>query len=180
MATTTVRAGLGLCAHCNRACAAWLCQGCSFNSVFFGIPRREEPRLSPTIISRAAQRSVDLGTEHDHHMAMQAHNRRWVEETEQGEVVHLGYRDPRILRNQVEGFTPEEKRRWDENLRKAPTWSNFQVSRKRTLALERRRWERFCGVWAKIGLAMWTATFIPKKKPKGRRKLSTISLLDGA
>ena len=178
MTTPTVRAGHGLCANCGKRCAAWVCQDCSFNSVFFEMPRREAPRLSPTAISRMAQRSTDQGTAHDHYLAMQSFGQRWVEVTERGEIVHAGPRDPRIARNQFEGFTAEERRRWDANLRKAPTFATFQISEKRRLALERRKWERFCGVWGKIGLAMWTATFVPKKKRKKRREQSSFRLLD--
>lgn len=167
--TRAMRAERALCASCGRRCTAWLCLDCSITNDFFVMPRLEIGRLSPTTIGRAAQRSTDRQTEHDHFMAMQSHNQKWSELTADG-VHHHHKVDPRITRNRIEHFTSAEHRRWTEILDDAgPRLGFFRLSQKRKAALERRRWERFCTVWSRIGLAAWTALIAPPE-PKRRRK----------
>ena len=115
-------------------------------------------------------------------MAMQSHNQKWSTIDEYG-VHHHHTVDPRITRNRVEHFTAGEQRRWNEILDEAgPRLGFFHLSLKRKAALERRRWERFCSVWSRIGLAAWTATLLPKpkKRKKKRRGQSMIDLLYGS
>jgi hypothetical protein len=177
MSANAVERGIrGNCAVCNRRCGLYVCLGCALNSDYFALNRAEIKSSTPSSVSRMQQRSIEHDVAYDHWIAMIRHygtDAYAAEAVLSQECVNDGFsylqNACRLTKHNTAAiFTRQEKERWNDILNKLDPRPSL-ITAKRRAGLARRRWTRFCEVWARIGLDAWTA-MIALPKPKRRSK----------